>query len=149
MAAADVEVRRSIASNAPSMVCLDPLRIRQVIANGVTNALKNTVSGSVTLRVRISEPSPFVSARTRFISPLCCYCGQTEAVDIPNGGPGLLFQVLDTGPGLKGRDYRTLFDPTLEHGNTAEPCSCSLLLHIFQCSLACAFLVRLQTGRRC
>ena len=54
MAAADVLVSHSIAAGTPATVCLDPLRIKQVIANGVTNALKNTVTGSVTLRVRAS-----------------------------------------------------------------------------------------------
>ena len=35
---------------------------------------------------------------------------------MPNGGAGLLFQVLDSGPGLKGRDFRVLFDPSREIG---------------------------------
>ena len=33
-----------------------------------------------------------------------------------DGGAGLLFQVLDTGPGLRGREYRLLFDPSHETG---------------------------------
>jgi hypothetical protein len=30
---------------------LDPLRVKQILVNGLTNALKHTVSGSVTLQV--------------------------------------------------------------------------------------------------
>ena len=36
---------------------------------------------------------------------------------MPDGQAGLLFQVLDTGPGLQGRDFTTLFDPSHETGN--------------------------------
>ena len=35
---------------------------------------------------------------------------------MPNGADGLLVQVIDTGPGLRGRDYRQLFDPLHEKG---------------------------------
>ena len=36
----------------PDVVLLDPLRVRQIIANGITKALKYTRSGSVQLHVR-------------------------------------------------------------------------------------------------
>ena len=36
----------------PDTVFIDPLRIRQIIANGVTNALKQTVAGEVQIHVR-------------------------------------------------------------------------------------------------
>jgi hypothetical protein len=35
---------------------------------------------------------------------------------MPDGRPGLLMQVIDTGPGLRGADYRTLFDPAGDFG---------------------------------
>jgi hypothetical protein len=35
-----------------------------------------------------------------------------------NGAPAILFQVIDTGPGLRGVDYRVLFDPTHEFGES-------------------------------
>ena len=43
---------------------------------------------------------------------------QVELTEMPQGGPGLLFQVIDSGVGLKGADFRTLFDPTHETGVT-------------------------------
>lgn len=39
---------------------------------------------------------------------------------LPNGGAGVLFQVMDTGPGLKGKHYRTLFDPAQEFGTWSQ-----------------------------
>ena len=51
MAAADVDVSFSISPDVPPTALLDPLRIKQIIANGFTNALKNTMAGSVVLRV--------------------------------------------------------------------------------------------------
>ena len=42
----------SVSNTMPEVVLLDPLRVRQIIANGITNALKYTRSGSVQLHVR-------------------------------------------------------------------------------------------------
>ena len=42
----------SVSNTMPDVVLLDPLRVRQIIANGITNALKYTRSGSVQLHVR-------------------------------------------------------------------------------------------------
>jgi signal transduction histidine kinase len=41
----------SASSTLPEYVILDPLRVRQVIANGITNALKYTRTGTVQLHV--------------------------------------------------------------------------------------------------
>ena len=90
MAALGVRFYNTVAADVPERVSLDALRIRQVLANGVTNALKYTPSGEVRLHV-----------------------GTTT---LPTGVTGLLFQVMNTGPGLRGRDFRTLFDPLLETG---------------------------------
>ncbi len=37
---------------------------------------------------------------------------------MPDGTAGMLFQVIDTGPGLGGRDYRVLFDPMMDTGSS-------------------------------
>ena len=52
MASLGVKFYSTIARNVPPFVFLDPLRIRQIIANGVTNALKYTPSGEVRVHVR-------------------------------------------------------------------------------------------------
>ena len=55
---------------------------------------------------------------TRVLSLPCV--GQLESAAAPNGDTGLLFQVIDTGPGLRGKDYRVLFDPTHEAGRVGQ-----------------------------
>jgi hypothetical protein len=44
---------QTVADNVPKLIMIDPLRLKQIIANGITNALKNTAAGSVTLQVRL------------------------------------------------------------------------------------------------
>jgi signal transduction histidine kinase len=51
MAAPGVVVVAHVGPAVPPMVLLDPLRVKQVLSNGLTNALKNTPAGSVVLQV--------------------------------------------------------------------------------------------------
>ncbi len=90
MAGAKVSVSCVVADAVPLFVQLDPLRVAQVLANGITNALKQTTVGVVGLHVSVAALE---------------------------GKRFLLFQVLDTGPGLRGVSYKQLFDPTGDAGN--------------------------------
>ena len=54
MADHGVEVSAVVANDVPDMVLLDPLRVRQVLANGITNALKLTRTGAVRVQVNAS-----------------------------------------------------------------------------------------------
>ncbi len=89
MAAPRVSVSCLVSDAVPLVVSVDALRVAQVLANGVTNALKVTRVGVVGLHVSVA---------------------------VVDGRRLLLFQVLDTGPGLQGKPYRKLFDPTGEGG---------------------------------
>jgi hypothetical protein len=40
---------------------------------------------------------------------------------MPGGSDGLLLQVIDTGPGLGGRNFQRLFDPLHEMGAFRAP----------------------------
>ena len=55
MAQLGVRFYHSTGTDVPEFVNIDALRIRQVIANGVTNALKYTPSGEVRLHVRLGS----------------------------------------------------------------------------------------------
>lgn len=88
------------APDLPSMLRGDPVRLGQILGNFVSNAVKFTEQGSVTLLGRV--------------------------VDSRNGRPRLRFDVRDTGPGIADKDLATLFEPfeqvdtstTRRHGGT-------------------------------
>jgi signal transduction histidine kinase/CheY-like chemotaxis protein len=77
----------------PERIVGDPLRLRQVLINLSTNAIQATTSGEVALRVALEGAW--------------------------NGQPALLFEVVDTGPGLDAADLEQLFTPAVAERGTA------------------------------
>ena len=55
MAKPGVRLQYLLGPGTPPVAVLDPLRVKQVLVNGLTNALKYTLSGTVTLQVRVLE----------------------------------------------------------------------------------------------
>jgi len=80
-----LELIRLIYSDVPRHVVGDPVRIRQVLRNLVSNAIKFTDSGSVTIRVMLEEEAD------------------------PDGVATLRVSVTDTGIGLSPGDQKRLF----------------------------------------
>lgn len=74
-------MRLHVDRDIPDVVVGDPVRLRQILSNYLTNALKFTVKGSVTLAVHSVH------------------------------GPVLRFEVTDTGPGITPEDQPRLFTP--------------------------------------
>ena len=112
----------------PNTVFLDPLRIHQLISNGLTNALKvcdpflilyvscsrenysccqfsslqHTTSGEITLRVTLCDaPTPWSTWSDEQL--------QNDHESSPDSG--IRFEVIDTGSGLEGVDPTMLFEP--------------------------------------
>ncbi len=79
-----IELHYVIANDVPTIVAGDQMRLRQVLVNLVSNAVKFTDSGSVILRV-----------------------GSVTA----DGRPLVRFSVTDTGIGIKPEFQKNLFDP--------------------------------------
>lgn len=52
MAATNVALSGTVGPDVPSWTHLDALRVKQILANGLTNALKHTLAGSVHLEVQ-------------------------------------------------------------------------------------------------
>jgi len=89
-----------VAPGLPGMIVTDHVRLRQIITNLLSNALKFTAQGTVSLHV--------------------------EADALPDGRPGLRIQVRDTGCGIPPELHSRLFKPfsqadssaTRTHGGT-------------------------------
>lgn len=95
-----LKLRVEGAATLPAMVRGDPMRLRQVLNNLVSNAMKFTEAGSITLNLRAWDEEP--------------------------GGHAVIIDVVDTGPGMTtqqmGRLF-TAFDQTADgvsarHGGT-------------------------------
>ncbi len=84
-----LEIRSSVKPDVPDHLIGDPFRIRQVISNMLSNAIKFTEEG----RIRIS----------------------VELMEKYNSALSLLFYVEDTGIGIKKEDIRNIFG-TFEQG---------------------------------
>ena len=73
------------ASTVPAAVRGDPMRLRQVLNNLISNAMKFTVEGSITLRLKVWAED--------------------------TGGHAVLIEVADTGPGMTPEQLARLFTP--------------------------------------
>jgi signal transduction histidine kinase len=80
-----LKLRVEGAANMPSAVRGDPMRVRQVLNNLISNAMKFTETGSITLRLKAWSEEP--------------------------GGHSVLISVEDTGPGMTVDQVARLFTP--------------------------------------
>jgi signal transduction histidine kinase/ActR/RegA family two-component response regulator len=80
-----LKLRVEGAANMPSAVRGDPMRVRQVLNNLISNAMKFTETGSITLRLNAWSEEP--------------------------GGHAVLISVEDTGPGMTVEQVARLFTP--------------------------------------
>lgn len=121
----------ALPSSSSNLACLAPYRVLvscQVLVNGVTNALKHTDSGTVQIHVSLlllsagsrrcgrNEPADTTACLLLVVDACRGMPTQVCNTTMPDGQAGLLFQVIDTGHGLGGKDFQRLFDPLQEMG---------------------------------
>jgi CheY-like chemotaxis protein len=95
-----------IASDVPSVMYGDEVKIRQVLMNLLTNALKFTENGCIRLHARRAEPDEIEAFRTPgYATPVFLH-----------------FSVKDTGIGFETAEIEQLFDPfsTMMAGKTGQ-----------------------------
>eukprot|EP00741_Cyanophora_paradoxa_P003767 tig00000093_g3661.t1 len=97
----------SIAPDVPPVVVADPDRTRQCLLNFLSNAVKYTSEGSVTVRVEL-EAAPGDSRRPSGLSASEFERGERGA-GAGGAGPLLRFVVEDTGPGISAEQQKQLF----------------------------------------
>lgn len=93
-----VTLEDDIGTDVPFVVMGDPKRLRQILMNLCSNALKFTHEGHVTVRV---------STKVQHINP-------------PRGGLGLRFEVIDTGIGMSEEVCNRLFTSFTQADNTTS-----------------------------
>lgn len=86
-----VELRFELAPETPPIVITDPLRLRQILSNLLSNAAKFTAQGSVTLAVGPAGGGPDADGKMR-----------------------IWFSVTDTGPGIPAAVQPKLFSPFVQ-----------------------------------
>ncbi len=84
-----VDLKDAIAEDVPFVIVGDPKRLRQIIMNLMSNAIKFTHKGDVTLKIT----------------------KQCQHIKIPNNGVGLRFEVIDSGIGMSQDIADKLFTP--------------------------------------
>ena len=87
----NITLSADIAPHVPHYVMGDPTRLRQVLLNLVSNAIKFTEEGGVTIKLEATPPS------------------DTSAN--PHAAHDITFSVIDTGIGISEEAQVTLFDP--------------------------------------
>lgn len=88
-----VELRLDISPEVPPIIVTDPLRLRQILSNLLSNAAKFTARGSVVLAVRP---------------------GRKDGEPGEKGGIRIQFLVTDTGPGIPAAVQPKLFAPFVQ-----------------------------------
>ena len=117
--------RRSDGPYAPPQVLTDDLRVRQIIMNGLTNAVKYSnapENGAITVMV---HTGPLAAAAGDDIPPPPNTTG-TSAIAVavrppPRREQWLFIDVLDHGPGLQGVDEKLLFSDFAAPVQLARP----------------------------
>ncbi len=92
-----LELVLEIAPDVPQWVRSDPQKLRQILLNLVSNAIKFTPQGTVTLRVRLAPRSDSPTA--------------VRATALSSTSLLLEFAVIDTGDGIALEEQQTIFEP--------------------------------------
>jgi signal transduction histidine kinase/ActR/RegA family two-component response regulator len=92
-------LRTEIDPSAPDWILADPQRIRQVLMNLISNGLKFTSQGGVTIQLTASAPSPLPSA---------------------NGPREIRLRVVDTGIGVTAQFHDRIFDSFTQADNAVS-----------------------------
>lgn len=85
-----IELKVNIDSRLPEKIITDEWRLKQVLVNLISNSVKFTLSGSITLNISLEE---------------------NETISKYNTNPKIKFLVKDTGVGIKEYKHKNIFKP--------------------------------------
>lgn len=90
-----------INENIPRYINLDPIRIEQIILNLLTNAIKFTKTGDISIDIYTIHLDTYLLLKNK-------YCLEYD-IDIKNNRLYIRFDISDTGCGIDEKDYNKLF----------------------------------------
>ncbi len=105
-ASKDLELRVDRATNIPQFICTDESKLRQVLINLLSNGIKFTKVGQITLRVLLQSQAEPVG---HLVEDAEANSATATADLMP-----LLFEVQDTGLGIDAADFELLFSPFVQ-----------------------------------
>ena len=111
-----LEFRLELPDALPDLVLGDGQKVRQVLDNLASNAVKFTARGSVTLRVSAVEPD-LRAGRSGSSLPV----GPPGGRALPSETSAVEFSVIDTGVGISDADQARLFQPFQQAADGRPP----------------------------
>ena len=85
------------AANVPQCIRTDEVKLRQVLINFISNAIKFTTSGSVLVKVGVGNKEV-----------------ESNRLGIPDGICFITFEIIDTGVGIAAAEFENLFQPFVQ-----------------------------------
>ena len=98
--AQSLDLRFECAADVPKYICVDEVKLRQVLINFISNAVKFTSSGSVSLEVKNKQLKAQIEAGTKTTN------NQQQTT--------ITFEVKDTGVGIAAEELENLFKPFVQ-----------------------------------
>jgi len=97
-----LQLRFDLAADVPQYICTDKLKLRQVLINLISNAIKFTKFGNVSIEVSrdVTDSNDFVESPERLCEP------ETQVT--------ITFKVKDTGFGIAADELEKLFQPFVQ-----------------------------------
>ena len=103
----------NLAENLPQYIQTDQVKLKQILVNLVSNAVKFTQSGGVTLNAQ--HHGPLNSSTERAGSTETTDTTEAQATDTPETQAiALTFTITDSGPGIAPDEIKTIFEPFVQ-----------------------------------
>jgi CheY-like chemotaxis protein len=103
-----------LASDLPCIIYTDEGKLRQVLINLISNAIKFTQTGGVTLKVSAKYPEPEINVENNHISDSNDQTIAPFQAEQSSSPCWITFHISDTGAGIDPNEIGTIFEPFVQ-----------------------------------